>query len=336
MTSLRGGISGCGGAGLRAVRQARLQPHCDLVAAHDPEPAALERFTAATGIGTSARDFDELLRTGVDFVVLTGPQGPRLAQVRAAADQGVHILLHAPMAPDAATAASMLGACEAAGVKLGVAVPGQDDPVFEQLRRMIADDWLGGPVLVAGIAADDALLRTPTADPAAGHPLLALASHHVHLAAWLTGRPAVRVTAQSARGFLPLPADGAVATALLRPNVLCTFAASHLARGEALSILGTDGAVHLAGDHIRLRGRTTYRGDVFAYERPDDEVVVHRADLAGTLAALVPTYELHGRFARWIDDCDDFPCPGEQAVLDLQVLEAFARAAASGRSEDVV
>jgi predicted dehydrogenase len=339
--SLRGGISGGGGAGLRAVQKARLQPHCDLVAAHDPDPAVLLQFTAATGMRTVVRTFDELLQTGIDFVVLAGPLGPRLDQVRAAAEQGVHCLLHTPMAHDAATAAAMLSACESSGVKLGVAVPHHEDPLFEQVRRMIADDWLGGLALVAGIAGDDARLRTPAGTAANAPttadlpPLAALAAHHVHLAAWLTGRAAVRVTAQAARGFLPLPADAAAATALLRPNVLCTFAASHLTRADSLSIHGTDGCVQFTGDAVLLRGRTAYDGEVFRYERPGDEILLHRTELAGPLAALAPQYELHGRFARWIDDCDDFPCPGEQAVLDLQVLDAFARAAASGRTEEV-
>jgi hypothetical protein len=37
----------------------------------------------------------------------------------------------------------------------------------------------------------------------------------------------------------------------------------------------------------------------------------------------LPRLELHGRFARWLDDLDDFPCPGDLASADLQVFEAI-------------
>ena len=343
MTTLRAGISGCGATGLAAVLQSRRHEHCHVVAAHDPDPAALRTFGERTGIGHLSTDFAALLGSGIDFVILAGPCGVRLEQVRAAAEQGVHCLLHAPMAPDLDTARAMLAACEAMQVKLGVAVAGQDDPLLEQVRRMIAGDWLGGPVCVQGLWAENPMLTNlPAAADwrlqpalAGADPLLSLASHHVHLATWLTGRAAVRVTAQATRGFLPLPCDSMVATALLRGNVLCTFTASHLARGRVFAIHGTDGAVRLAGDRLWLSGHTEFRGEVFDYLHPGEDLVLTRAELAPALAAQAPECELHGRFARWIDDCDDFPCPGEQAVLDLQVLAAMARAAATGGTESV-
>jgi predicted dehydrogenase len=340
---LRAGLSGCGAVGLRAVAQIRTHQQCDVVALHDPAPAALQRAGERTGIGIRTADFAQLLQSGIDFVILAGPCGVRLEQVRRAADQGVHCLLHAPMAPDAATADAMVALCDKAQVKLGVAVTGHEDPVLEQVRRMVAADWLGGPVCVQGIWADDDLLTSPPQpgdwrtqpELAGGHPMLRTAAHHVHLATWLTGRTAVRVTAQSASGFLPLSADGTVATALLRGNVLCTFVASHLTRARVFAIHGTDGGVRLAGDRIWLCGHTEYRGEVFDYLRAGEEQVLTRLELRSALEAAAPTSELHGRFVQWIDDCDDFPCPGEQAALDLRVLDAIARAAASGRTETV-
>ncbi len=343
MTKLRAGISGCGKAGLAAVLQIRRHEFCDVVAAHDPSAEALRAFREQTAIGLCTASFDELLATGIDFVILAGPCGVRMDQVQRAAEQGVHCLLHAPMAPDSTAAAAMVAVCEQAQVKLGVAVNGQDDPVLEQLRRMIASDWLGGPVCVQGLWAENPMLSTlPPAgswqlqpELAGRDPMLVLASHHVHLASWLLGRSVLEVTAQTATGFLPLPADGAVATARLRGNVLCTFAASHLAAARVLAIHGTDGGVRIAGDRVWLLGHTEFRGEVFDYLRPREELVVSRADLQAALAAQAPDAELHGRFARWIDDLDDFPCPGDQAVLDMQVLDAMARAATSGQREVV-
>lgn len=341
MIALRVGISGCGKAGRATVLQSRRHTLCDVVAAHDPDPRALAGFTEATSIRSTHTTYDALLATGIDFVVLAGPCGDRLAQVRAAADQGVHCLLLGPMAPDAATAALMVEAADRGGVRLGVAVRGQDDPVFEQLRAMLAADWLGGPIAVQALAAENPLLEAPPPagdwrlDPsrAGADPLLVVASHHVHLASWLLGRSVVRVTAQSVRGALPLPADGTAATAHFRGNVLGTFHGSHLAHANAFAVHGTDGGLRIAGDRLWLHGRTEYRGDVFDYPHPGAELQLGRESLRDSLASRAAAVEPLGRFARWIDDSDDFPCPAEQALEDQRVLDAIARAAASGRAE---
>ena len=131
----------------------RRHRHCDIVAVHDEDAAARQQLQSRTGIAFGTSNFDELLGTGIDFVALAGPGAKRLSQVQAAAEQSVHCLVHTPMADDLAVARAMIAACEAAEVKLGVAVPGQDDPVFDQLRCMIAADWLGGLVCVQGASA---------------------------------------------------------------------------------------------------------------------------------------------------------------------------------------
>lgn len=341
--SLRAGLSGCGALARRIVDQVRSHDHCDIVAVHDPDATALASFAEATGVAFATTSFDELLGSGVDFVVLAGPAGVRLDQVRRAAEQSVHCLLHAPMALDADDAAAMVAICEQAGVKLGVAVHGQDDPVLDQFRRMIAADWFGGLVLIQGTWGEDDLLRSPAArgdwrlEPrvAGADPLLRLAAHHVHLATWLSGRAALSVTAQSCGGFLPLPRDSAVASALLRGNVLCTFAASHLTRLRAFAIHGTDGGMRIAGERVWACGRTPYQGELFDYVDVDRDLVVALDQFPGRIAELRKGLELHGRFARWIDDLDDFPCPAEQALVDMRMLAAMSRAAATGRTETV-
>ena len=108
MTSLRGAWSGCTRAAIGAVQQVRTHGHCDVVAVHDQDAQAVATCRAATGIGSGTTSFDELLATGVDFVVLGGPLHARLAQVEAAAAQSVHCLCTVPFASDVATAAELL------------------------------------------------------------------------------------------------------------------------------------------------------------------------------------------------------------------------------------
>lgn len=332
MTSLRGGWSGCTPAGAAAVRHVHAHEHCDIVAAHDADAATLATFQAATGIGAATTGFDELLASGIDFVVLAGPAHERLAQVQAAAAQGVHCLVTVPFAGDLATATAMLAACDRTQVKLGVLVPQFADPLFDQIRRMIAADWLGGIVSVMSIASDDERLRGEH-EPA-HHPFVARTAAHVHLLSWLIGRAALHVTAQVTRGY-GRGDDSGVATALLRGNVACTFTASHVMRAELLAVYGTDGAALVGSERLWLMGRSEFRGPVLDYLVPGHELLLTRTELEPRLRVLAPHSEPIGRFARWLEDTDDFPCPAEQAVADLRVIDAMLRAAASGRTEAV-
>jgi predicted dehydrogenase len=132
-----------------------------------------------------------------------------------------------------------------------------------------------------------------------------------------------------------LPQDSAVATLTLRGGGLCTLAASHVANGSALTLHGTDGHAIVTEELIALRGRTTLAERLFDYGQPGAVRTWSRAELGPVLDARLPDLELHGRFARWIDDLDDFPCPGDLAAEDLLTLEAIDRVQQADRSEPV-
>ena len=123
---------------------------------------------------------------------------------------------------------------------------------------------------------------------------------------------------------------------LLRGNVTCTYTASRLTRANAFAIHGTDGYVRLADDRIVLRGHTEFRGQVFDYAEPGRELTLSRSKLEPQLRHESAAVELHGRFARAIDDRDDFPCSGEQGVADLVLIDAIARAMATGNTTTIV
>lgn len=332
MTSLRAGISGCSPASLELVQRARLHEDCEVVAVHDDDEAKARAFAAEARLGFATADFAALLGSGIDFVVLTGPHPTRQARIEAAAAQSAHVLVASPLAPDLATARAIVRTCEAAEVRLGVMVPEFADPIFEQLRRMISHDWLGGVVAVQGILGDDAALRG--SDPDSYHPFVELASRQLQLTRWLTSRRAVSVTAQTTRTF-GRHDDGGAATVVLRGGIPGTFAVSHATTVRAFAIHGTDGGIRVAGDRLWLRGRREFRGEIFAYTHPGQELALSRAELQPELTAHAPAAELIGRFARWLDERDDYPCPGDEALADFAVVDAMLRAARSQRTEAI-
>lgn len=317
--------------GLGVVKGCSQQSACDVVAVHDDTPDAAAQFAAASEIGFATDNFAALLSYGVDFVAITGPLRDRLAQVEMAAEQSVSCILTAPFAPDLKTARAMHDVCQRHGVRLGVFVRSQNDPVVEQLRRMIAADWLGGVVAVQAITGSDEMLRSrELAD--GGDLFIALASEHVHTTNWLTSRQAVSVTAQTTRSFSPDLDDGGTATVLLRGNVPCSYLCSRLTRVNAFAIHGTDGGMRIAGDRIWLSGQRSFQGHIFDYETPGVEQVLARHDLHKALATHRAESELNGRFARWLEDMDDYPCPIEQAVIDFETVDAMSRAAIARRT----
>jgi predicted dehydrogenase len=329
VTVLRAGLSGCTAAAATLLRATRAHDHCRIVAVHDDDAERARAFAAEHRIGAATASVDELLGSGVDFLVHTGPLDRREELVAQAAAQGVPCLLQAPFAGDLATAEAMLRQANAAGQRLGVLLPEFADPLWDQIRRMIAADWLGAVVAVQAIVGIDDGLR---GGPAGPHPFFGLLSAPLHLVGWLVGRPATHVVAQCVQGFRGEDAGGA-ACAVLRGGIVCTFACSHTTAANAFAVHGTDGGIRVDGDRIWLRGRMPFRGAVFDYPQAGRELPLPQSVLQPARQALTSEQEPVGRFARWIEDCDDYPCPAEQALADLRVLDAMVRAASSGRLE---
>lgn len=303
MTALRAGLAGCGPAGAWSLAAAD-PAGCRIVAAWDPDAGAAAALLAQHGLTPGPADFAGLLATGVDLVILATPVAERLDQVRAAADQGVHCLLHAPIAADARQAAAMVAACDRAGVRLGVLVADFADPLLDEVRQAVADGALGVPVLAWFQRGAADMPPDPTI---AGERTLLHAAPAVHLAAWLLGRDpeAVSGLATATAGA----ADGYTATVRMRGGCLATLAASRSLSAASLIVHGTAGRVRLDADGLAVAGDVSW---------PEAS--------PGRGPGAAGAHELHGRFARWIDDADDYPCPGDQAAVDMLAVDALVRA----------
>ncbi|GAB4158589.1 MAG: hypothetical protein Fur0037_26070 [Planctomycetota bacterium] len=334
MTRLQAGLSGCGATAKTVVEAAMRAADWEIPACYDPDPAAARDL----GAGEPRRSFDDLLAAGVDFVVLTGPVSTHEEQVRKAAEQGVHCLVHAPFAPDLAAARRMVESCEIHGVKLGVVVPEQEDPLVEQIRLLIDEDYFGPITAVQTLAGDDRLLRSPPPagdwrrDPAVigSGAFLRLCTPHLHLCTWLCARPIVELAAVASSGFSVLDQDAVSVSAVLRGGALWSMTGTHLARGRMIRLSGTDGEAMVDGHGLLLRGRSPVGGYLVDHPRAKEPRLFTHPELALRLQALKTRLELHGRFARWLDDRDDFPCTGEQAALDFAAVDAVREAVRSG------
>lgn len=95
-------------------------------------------------------DLEALLARGdIDAVCLCSPSGLHAEQALAAARAGKHVLVEKPMALCLADADAMITACDATGVRLGVAFQRRTDPTVVALHESIRAGEVGELILGA-------------------------------------------------------------------------------------------------------------------------------------------------------------------------------------------
>ena len=85
---------------------------------------------------------------GVELVVIASPNAVHAEQARLALDRGKHVLVDKPLAPGWAEAGALVEQAQRAGRLLSVFHNRRLDSDFLTLRRMLAEDAVGRPVLL--------------------------------------------------------------------------------------------------------------------------------------------------------------------------------------------
>ena len=121
-------------------------PHTEVRAICDIRPAAARRLVNDAGLANVAvyERADEALRAdGVDIVSVCTPQHVHCENVLAAADAGKHIVIEKPAANSLDELRRMRQAVEQAGVRTVVSFVLRWNPLFQTVKRLIADGALG-------------------------------------------------------------------------------------------------------------------------------------------------------------------------------------------------
>ena len=147
MTTVRIGLAGCG-----SVSQRGLLPHlaqddirqwCELTAVMDPVPGRAKASAAKFGARMWFEDYDDLLASEIDSVVLASPIGVHFEQAIKAIAAGKHLHLNKTMTTTRAEADQVIEDAERAGVVV-VASPGRAHraPV-KRVREIIRSGEIG-------------------------------------------------------------------------------------------------------------------------------------------------------------------------------------------------
>lgn len=280
----------------------------------------------------------DMLRAGVDAVVITTPPETRNALVREAIAAGVHVVADKPFAPDASAAAELGALADAAGVRLSV---------FHQ-RRRDADIMTLKGVLESGVLGDIWRFNSVydldepqglEAGPQGGL-LRDLGSHLVDQALWLFG-PVERVSAHLDWVDLPEgPTDAGFALRLDHVSGTATFlSASKLNRvvRRHLELLSARGAYLATSADAQTAA-------IKAGRRPKDEPAswgFEPREHWGRLVTeagqtLIPSVQgnysdYYTDFARAVADGTQVPVPVSDAIAVLAVLDAARTSALENR-----
>lgn len=301
---MRIGLIGAGAVAPFHARAARLIPDVRLAAVCDLNRSAAER-AAADSRAAVFTDYRMLLDSGeVDAVIVNTPHALHREMVTAAAESGLHVLVEKPLATTVADCDEMAQACATAGVTLVVGHIQHFLPDKMAIANVLASGDLGAVRMVHDYRSTDYRPGTRSAwffSPAmaGGGALMNVGAHCLDRAVWLTGSPALRLSATAVSRY-----DVAVET-----DALVTL--HHANSWSSISVLsdtphpvdevtvicerGMLVADPRRGAHLQRDGRTTTLSEASPDDIPD---AFHRqlVDFVAAIGGSPPAVRLaHGR-----------------------------------------
>lgn len=324
---MRIGVIGLGRIGAYHSRNLRTLATVDSLVVTDAVPATIA--AVADLVGADAVDSpEELLRSGVDGVVIAAATGAHTALIRACVEAGVPTFCEKPLSADPAEAVAVAALVRDSGVPVQIGYPRRFDPAFRAARAAVDSGALGWVHTV----------RSTTLDPApapreyirtSGGIFRDCSVHDFDTVRWLTGREPVEVyatgTAHGADFFAEF-GDVATATTLITFDDGATALVSNTrynGRGYdvRLEVHGVDDSVAAGwADNTPLRNLES------GVDWPAGPAATFFMDrLAAAFRA-----EL-GAFTELVAGRIDSPCTVDDALAVTWMAEAAARSLAEHR-----
>jgi predicted dehydrogenase len=292
-------------------------------------PAKARAFAESHGIALVADYPAALADPDVDAVVLATPHTQHAEQIVAAARAGKHVFTEKPFTLTAATADAAAKACADARRVLAVGFNWRFQPALQEIRRMLQDGRLGRLLHIEGNFNGPSVYRfprehwrqQPEEGPAGG--MTGRGVHVVDAMLYLAGR-IESVYAQSYRLALDYGLDDTTSMLFRFENGASGYLGTFIATAECwrLQVFGSKGWARVGSiPHLHTWSLTTCmvnaQPTVIDYPQQSTE----RAELEA--------------FADAIERGTPYPCPPEDAVHGVAVLEAVVRSARSGTRTDL-
>ena len=187
---IRVGIAGAGFIGAVHAHAYMHVPEIEIVGIADPIAEKAEPLAKMTN-SRVFRDYDALLREGIDVLNVCLLPALHLPAALAAAQAGTHVLMEKPIARDLQEADEMIAACSKAGVNLMTGFTHHFYPEMLEARRLVQSGAIGKPLIVQdnmSITHSFVLPWYRDKEKAGGGVFMCNAVHGFDRAAWCIGQ----------------------------------------------------------------------------------------------------------------------------------------------------
>lgn len=195
---IRVGIAGAGFIGAVHAHAYQYIPDVEIVGIADPISEKAEPLAKETN-SRAFRDYEELLRAGIDVMNVCLPPAPHKDAAVAAAQAGTHVLMEKPIARTIAEADEMIAACKKAGVNFMTGFTHHFYPEMIEAKRLVDSGAIGKPLIVLDNMSITYSFVLPWYREKAisgGGVFMCNAVHGFDRAAWVLGQKVAAVCAQ--------------------------------------------------------------------------------------------------------------------------------------------
>lgn len=214
---LRAGIIGCGALGLVHAQRLNRLPGVQVVAASDPDAAAMQRVAEAMAaesanapVATFADYRDLLANSDLDFTCISSPNKWHVEQLLASLKRGLHVLCEKPLSTDPAQVRQVVKATQESGRLVAIAYQSRYRRDARILRHALYSGKWGRVNSVSIFSCEDWITpnvgtwrHDPTRCP--GGFFVDANGHQLDLLFWLTGLEAMSVRATTETRGTPVP-----------------------------------------------------------------------------------------------------------------------------------
>lgn len=308
------------------------------------DPEALRKAAEELGVERWSVEFADALGSEIDMVDISTPNHLHREQAVAAMQAGKHILLQKPIAPNVEDADAIVETARRTGVTAGMYMSMFDNPLFYDLKKLLAGGHLGR---VSAVHCRGAYRSGLTMKPSTwrgsrrqtgGGSFIQLAIHPINMAQWLLDERIVRVAAFSGNLMCPNVGGDDVTSAAceFKSGIQGTLSSGYASCPNLLAIYGTKGYVSVTDENrLDILMDEAYTGETIRYERPGKIETIQYAFDVSSLCRDPNPYDQHVAFVRALLEGKPAPISLEAGLYDLQIVEAVYRASAEKRVVEV-
>ena len=319
MEPLRLGLVGLGVMGSSHLEKETALDEVSFVGVADARPDLVAKYSTQYGIA-GYQSAEALIESGTCEAVLVAVPHPfhrRVAEY--AASRGIHVLTEKPIAITVGDADAMIGACEKAGVLLGVMFQQRTLPLYRKAKALLESGAVGRVYRASLVA--NAWYRTQsyydsgawrgTWEGEGGGVIMNQSPHSLDLFAWLGGVPA-EITASVETRWHRIEVEDTIAALLRYP----------VEEGQP----GKSGYFYTSTSEWPGENRFEFAGDRGKLLIQDDRIRLYR--LAKSLPEEIFSGPMWGKCEGEWEDVSYEPGPNGHA----EVVKQFARAVRLGEA----